>query len=359
MTRPHAAAIVEDAWHRRVDAVLRGRGWKTRLVAHTGYGSEEFVRVLGRVLLSRRPEEAREDVGASSAELRSAEDEQRGWRAFITAPAMHVPVTVTVGSKTIRTRSDRSGYVDVRVTGHGLPPGWHEAVLRSPDAEDTVAAVLVIGADSTLGLISDIDDTVISTSLPRPMIAAWNTFVKSENARHVVPGMATMYRELLKAHPGAPMVYLSTGAWNTAPTLTRFLRRHGYPPGPLLLTDWGPTNTGWFRSGQDHKRSCLHRLANEFPSIRWVLIGDDGQHDPKIYGDFSEQRPDRVAAIAIRQLTPSEQVLSHGIPVSLEEFVAARDRHSRDVPVCRAGDGYGLLRLLRAALGLEEEARRA
>ena len=153
------------------------------------------------------------------------------------------------------------------------------------------------------------------------------------------------------------MVYVSTGAWNTAPTLTRFLRRHGYPPGPLLLTDWGPTNTGWFRSGQDHKRACLHRLANEFPHIRWVLVGDDGQHDPKIYGDFVEQRPDTVAAIAIRELTPSEQVLSHGIPVSLEEFTPARGRHEKEVPVCRAGDGYGLVRLLRVALGPRNSRR--
>jgi phosphatidate phosphatase APP1 len=354
MARPHASAIVEDAWHRRVDAVLRARGWKTRIVAHTGYGSQEFVRVLGRVLLTRRPEAgSREDAGASTAELRSAEDERRGWRAFITAPAMNVPVTITVGEQVIRTRTDRSGYVDVRVKEHGLAPGWHEARLTSVDAEDVVAAVVVIDSEQTFGLISDIDDTVISTSLPRPMIAAWNTFVKNENARHVVGGMATMYRSLLEAHPGAPMVYVSTGAWNTAPTLTRFLRRHGYPPGPLLLTDWGPTNTGWFRSGQDHKRACLHRLANEFPSIRWVLVGDDGQHDPKIYGDFAEQRPDAVAAIAIRELTPSEQVLSHGIPVSLEEFVPARERHRKHVPVCRAGDGYGLLRLLQAALEID------
>jgi phosphatidate phosphatase APP1 len=352
MARPHAASIVEDAWHRRVDSVLRRRGWKTRVVAHTGYGTEEFARVLGRVLLTRRPEPgAREDAGASVAELRSAEDERRGWRAFITAPAMHVPVTITLGDQRLYSRSDRSGYVDVKVKGHGLPAGWHEATIEAQDAEPVQVAVMVVGSDQTFGLISDIDDTVISTSLPRPMIAAWNTFVKNENARHVVPGMATMYRQLLEDHPGAPMVYVSTGAWNTAPTLTRFLRRHGYPAGPLLLTDWGPTNTGWFRSGQDHKRACLHRLANELPSVRWVLVGDDGQHDPKIYGDFAEQRPDRVAAIAIRELTPSEQVLSHGLPVSLEEFVPARDRHQREVPVCRAADGYGLLRLLRVALG--------
>ncbi|MDR6863293.1 phosphatase domain-containing protein [Phycicoccus sp. 3266] len=351
MARPHAAAIVEDAWHRRVDAVLRGRGWQTRIVAHTGYGSEDWARVLGRVLLTRRnPGGQREDVGASSAQLRSAEEERRGWRAFITAPAMNVPVTIVLGSKRIHTRTDRSGYIDVKVKDHGLPAGWAEATITSVDAETVQAAVMLVGRDQRLGLISDIDDTVISTSLPRPMIAAWNTFVKSENARHVVPGMATMYRELLAASPGAPMVYVSTGAWNTAPTLTRFLRRHGYPAGPLLLTDWGPTNTGWFRSGQDHKRACLHRLANEFPQVRWVLIGDDGQHDPKIYGDFARQRPDRVEAIAIRELTPSEQVLSHGIPVSREELTPSRDRHEKDVPVCRAGDGYGLLQLLRVAL---------
>ena len=103
------------------------------------------------------------------------------------------------------------------------------------------------------------------TALPRPFIAAWNTFVRHEKARHVVPGMAPLYRTLLEEHPGAPIFYLSTGAWNTAPTLTRFLKRHGYPAGPLLLTDWGPTNTGWFRSGQEHKRAALHRLAASSP----------------------------------------------------------------------------------------------
>jgi hypothetical protein len=86
-----------------------------------------------------------------------------------------------------------------------------------------------------------------------------------------------------------------------------------------------------------------------------VLVGDDGQHDPTIYGDFSTQRPDRVAAIAIRELTPSEQVLSHGIPVPLEELHLARDRRQHEVPVCRAGDGYGLLRLLDLALGRGQE----
>src|SRR5947209_3086165 len=85
--------------------------------------------------------------------------------------------------------------------------------------------------------------------LLRPPGAFWNTFVRQEAARLPVPGMPLLYHALLDAHPGAFVVYLSTGPWNVAPALEEFLARHGYPPGPLLLTDWGPTASGWFRSG--------------------------------------------------------------------------------------------------------------
>ncbi|MEO7060314.1 MAG: phosphatase domain-containing protein, partial [Lapillicoccus sp.] len=207
----------------------------------------------------------------------------------------------------------------------------------------------IVGDDVDYGLVSDIDDTVITTSLPRMFLAAWNTFVRHEGSRRVVAGMAPLYRELIAAHPGAPVVYISTGAWNTAPPLSRFLRNHGYPLGPLLLTDWGPTNTGWFRSGQEHKRACLDRLAREFPKIKWVLVGDDGQHDLKVYSDFAEARPERIDSVAIRQLSPTEQILSHGIPVATEELTPRTSRVPREIPIYYAPDGFGLLRILRAA----------
>ncbi len=349
MSRPHAAAVVEDAWHRQVDRGLRRRGWGNRIIGHTGYGSSGFVRIFARVLLGRTHDPSEIEADVTYGGLRSPYGRARGWRAFVTAPAMNVPVTVTVGEQVAHSRSDRSGHVDFTVQGHGLEPGWHEVTISAQYADPVQADVFVVGPDVRYGLVSDIDDTVISTHLPRMMIAAWNTFVRHEGARHVVPGMAPMYRVLLDAHPGAPIVYVSTGAWNTAPTLSRFLKTHGYPSGPLLLTDWGPTNTGWFRSGQEHKRASLDRLGRDFPQIRWLLIGDDGQHDPKIYQDFAEARPELVDAIAIRQLTATEQVLSHGLPVSNEEIAPRPHRAIREVPVFYAPDGYGLLRILRVA----------
>ncbi len=193
-----------------------------------------------------------------------------------------------------------------------LPPGWHTVILRAGESARAEADLVVIDPATRFGIVSDIDDTVMVTALPRPLLAAWHTFVVNEHARTPTPGMAVLYERLAALHPDSPVIYLSTGAWNVAPTLTRFLSRNLYPPGPLLLTDWGPTPDRWFRSGPDHKRGNLARLAEEFPDIDWLLVGDDGQHDEMIYGEFAERFGDHLAAVAIRQLTPGEAVLAGG-----------------------------------------------
>ena len=103
MARPPVAYLLEDAFHRRTNALMRGRGWGTRTISHTGYGSQDFVRVLGRVLLSRRTKgPAVSEAEGNLSDLRDNAGEQRGWRAFVTAGAMHVPVRVIVGDHTRR-----------------------------------------------------------------------------------------------------------------------------------------------------------------------------------------------------------------------------------------------------------------
>jgi phosphatidate phosphatase APP1 len=344
MSRPHAAAIIEDAVHEQVERVLRSRGWGNRVITHVGYGSSSFVRVYARVVLGRKGREQTEGPEArqDATGALSPAHYDRGWRSFITSPATGVPVKVTAGDREVYGRSDRGGHVDIVARDHGLAPGWQQVLVEVQGAEPVAADVFIVADGVTHGIVSDIDDTVITTMLPRPMIAAFNTFVRRGKARHAVAGMAPMYRRILSAHPGAPIVYVSTGAWNTSATLNRFLVDNGFPLGPLMLTDWGPTNTGWFRSGQDHKRTSLHRLARDFPDITWLLVGDDGQHDPALYSEFAEARPDRVDAICIRQLTPAEQVLSN--PIKLDPPL--RPWAARTVQTFSAPDGHGLLRLL-------------
>lgn len=350
VARPHIAAVIEDAVSVRVERVLRRRGREERVIGYTGYGTPEHARLLARVVL-RRPAadgdpQALADAEATEAELDEAQQTRRGWRSFVTASVMDSPVQIDLGSTSVTAISDRGGYIDTVVRGHELAPGWHQGTITTVNGSSVQTAVQIVDPDVTFGVVSDIDDTVMVTHLPRMLIAAWNTFVRSEQAREVVPGMSALYRSLLAEHHGAPIFYLSTGAWNTAPTLTRFLQRHDYPAGALLLTDWGPTNTGWFRSGRQHKTDQLHRLMNEFPNIRWVLVGDDGQHDPMIYGDFAEQHPDAVEVVAIRRLTATQHVLSHVLPVATDELLG---KSREGVPMVKAPEGFTLHRLIHQA----------
>lgn len=336
MSKPHLARLAENTWNNLSGRFLRSRGWRPLIVPHVGYGGPGFVRVFARVLLTPADWEPEETAG------------RRGWRNFLTSELPGAAVTVTVDGAAHQVGCDASGNLDARLPAPGLAPGWAEVRLSTPNAEPVSAPVLVVSGAETFGLVSDIDDTVLRTSLPRPLVAAYRTFVQTESARRPVPGMAGMYARVLAEHPGAPTVYVSTGAWNTAPMLRRFLSRHGFPAGPLLLTDWGPTNTGWFRSGQDHKRACLARLAEDFPSICWLLVGDDGQHDPSLYGEFARSRPERVRAIAIRQLNPGEQVLAHG--TSGTRTGEGEGEEVLPVPEVRGPDGDALAEALRRVL---------
>jgi phosphatidate phosphatase APP1 len=296
----HRPARIDHAVMRWRARRAREAGYVAGVIPYTGYGSTSWIRVLGRSLLTKDP------LGRSrTGEPAGA----RGWRSFTSVPVEKAEVRVDVEGTSHLVTADRSGIIDA-VVDVELTPGWHTIGLSAEGSAVVEAQMFIVDSDTRFGVVSDIDDTVMVTALPRPMLAAWHTFVVNEHARSATPGMPVLYERLSDAYPYSPVIYLSTGAWNVAPTLTRFLSRNLYPSGTLLLTDWGPTADRWFRSGQLHKKTSLERLATEFPDIKWLLVGDDGQHDPQIYSDFVAAHPDKVTAVCIRQLSPGEAVLA-------------------------------------------------
>ncbi|HET6270716.1 MAG TPA: phosphatase domain-containing protein [Arthrobacter sp.] len=324
------AHLASDTVNRFRLKAARRWNFAPQTVAYQGYGSTQWVRVLGRVVLTRKP------APGSHAERAAQNGNQniRGWRAFTSVPIQFTEVEIEVDGVTSRVRADRGGLVDT-IVPVSLAPGWHTAVLRAEGTEPAKASIFVISPETKLGIVSDIDDTVMVTALPRPFLALWNTFVLNERARMATPGMPVLMDRLKVVHPEAPVIYLSTGPWNAAPTLARFLSRNMYPSGALLLTDWGLTADRWFRSGQEHKRRNLELLAQEFPNMRWLLFGDNGQHDEGIYSEFAQRHPDHVAAICIRQLSASEAVLAGG-------HSETGDHTGSTVPWIYSPDGAGM-----------------
>lgn len=319
----HTAARVEDRVHEWARNRVQKRDWRRTVVCYDSYGTETSVRVLGRMILTRN--------GKLAADMHAS---IRGFRSFGAVPLANETAWVRIGDQEHMVECDRGGIIDMVIPGV-YEPGPVEIELWTSDSMVDRATVTIIGEDQRFGIISDIDDTVMVTALPRPFLAAWNTFVLDEHARSPVSGMAVLYDRLTYLRPNSPIIYLSTGAWNVAPTLKRFLSRNLYPDGPLLLTDWGPTTTRAFRSGVEHKRNSLERLARELPHMTWLLIGDDGQFDEYVYGEFVDNHPENVAAVAIRQLTAGEAVWAGGR--------SRRTGQGQGVPWIYASDGAGLV----------------
>ncbi|WP_241175873.1 phosphatase domain-containing protein [Modestobacter sp. KNN46-3] len=320
---------LENGLRDQLARVARRRGWHPAALSYPGYGASGSARVLGRLLLAP----AGTDPGARR--------HIPGWRRLLTLEQPQGEVEIELGGVRHRARSDDAGLVDVTLDVE-LPPGRAEAELVVPGREPVRATVHVAGPDVRRGVVCDVDDTVWVTGLRHPLRAAWRTLARSSSGRTMVPGMAGLLTRLVQDHPHAPVVYLSNGPWNLAGPVARFLDRNRFPAGALLMTDWGVTPRGWFRDGRAHKRGALERLTADLPGIRWVLVGDDGEHDPEIYRGFARQHPDRVEAIALRQVHPADAADPSG--------------DVEGVPVVRAPDGAQLAAHLDAALDLPPAA---
>lgn len=152
-------------------------------------------------------------------------------------------------------------------------------------------------------VVSDIDDTIKISSVTNREELLANTFFRPWRA---VPGMADLYRWW--GEPGAEFHYLSGSPWQLQGPLSAFLKKDGFPPGIFHLRRFrlkDGNKTEFFGDPAEHKKRILKRLLREFPARVFVLVGDDGEKDPEIYGEIARRHPGRVKAIFIRRAAGS------------------------------------------------------
>ena len=78
-----------------------------------------------------------------------------------------------------------------------------------------------------------------------------------------------------------------------------------------MLRDIGFGGETKFRGGHmGHKFKEIKQILEAYPNLQFVLVGDSGQEDPKIYREVVKQYPGRILAIYIRdvQLADREKI---------------------------------------------------
>ncbi len=270
----------------RPTVIVTYRGWYANGVAHM------TARAIEKPLFS---------VGEVSAGMGQAM--RSNLRRFTVLTMPGVRIRASMGSAHGEFVSDDNGYYDITLEVGQLSPGWH--VIDIDPTEDgglahTTGRVLVPDPQGHLSVVSDIDDTILKTGLTQRWTATGRTLLRDVSDRKPVPGMATFYaglsRGVGKSKP-VPFYYVSTGSWNLYDYLVAFMNLHGFPRGPLFLTDWGPTGDRLMRDGREHKRNSIRALIRANPGHQFVLVGDVGQGDPETYEVMAREFPQSVRAM--------------------------------------------------------------
>ena len=156
-----------------------------------------------------------------------------------------------------------------------------------------------------------------------------NTFFKNPLQRDVVEGMADLYARVLASNPrpdAAPLFYLSSSPRQLNGYIGAFLERNEFPRGVLITRRLTFDREGLAQlDSVAYKTARLVDILERLPDVTFVLVGDDGENDPRIYEGVRERYPERIAAIWIRRANPLGDVeaLPEG-QIEVDEVLSGR-----------------------------------
>ncbi|WP_168771053.1 App1 family protein [Palleronia sediminis] len=306
----HRAALwIEEGWHR-----LRRRKPPEAPVldAYRGFAVPGGLVLRGRVLAALR--RTTPDPGQSRWQnLREIVS------LFLTHEVAQVPVVVAGGEG--RAISDEEGYVWLEVAG-SFAPGWAEVELEiegKPETRTTFRA-MVPDPEARLGIVSDIDDTMLETGAYSLARNLWTTFTGSARTRRIFPD-AIVLMDHLSEHGRNPVWYVSSSPWNLHAFLDKVFDRAGLTIGPMFLRDLGLSQDGFLAGGHGaHKGDAIDRIIRANPGLSFVLVGDTGQHDAEIYLEACHRHAGRIAAVILREPGPGPDDASRAAIASIRRL---------------------------------------
>lgn len=256
-----------------------------------GYGTPEGVVVHGRVL-SRRQAEAVSKKPGLLRNIRAMASH------FVTREVSDVEVEVA-GTMT---RSGEEGYFKVCVFVADTETAYLTVTLPAHGYR-CQAPIVIPDPDARFGIISDIDDTVMQTgafSLARNL---WTTLTGSVESRKIFPDTVALIRT--RQASKNPVFFVSSSPWNLHSFLSAVFQRNDVPFGPKFLRDLGISETQFIKSSHgSHKGDAIDTIIAANPGLRFVLIGDTGQHDGHVYLEAIERHKTVIAEVCLRHAGP-------------------------------------------------------
>jgi phosphatidate phosphatase APP1 len=292
-----------DTARRRIDARF---GWARpkHIEAYRGWADGKTVEFTGRVLASKPMGGPKDDDDWWDNLLNT-------YRRFESDEVPGVALKAQFRGAQATATSDAEGYYRFAFDTAAVPLDelWDNAAVSLADGTLlTPQPILQVGPKAAYGCISDIDDTILHSSILDWKTAAQLTFLHNARTRKPLQGVAKLYQALQAGADGQarnPIFYVSSSPWNLYDLLEDFLELNAIPFGPIHLRDLGFDPGKFVKSaGHGHKLERAREIILRFPQLRWVLLGDSGQADAELYAEAAREFGDRILAIYIRDVDP-------------------------------------------------------
>lgn len=242
--------------------------------------------------------------------------------------------------------------IDEDLSEYASDEGWleYEVHYRNEVEEKTElinsparGEFLVPSVEAEYGVISDIDDTILHTGVTS--FLKWrllkNSLLTNAYKRIPLKNAPGLYQKLHKGKSGKnknPMFYLSNSPWNLYEYLKLFLDYNKFPKGPILLRDFRTPFEGTIKPEKPHKQKEIANILKTYPDMKFILIGDSGEHDASIYTEMAAQYSDRILAIYLRSVKHKKQMERvrsiidefDTVPVLMADSSKAAEDHARE-----------------------------
>lgn len=247
------------------------------------------------------------------AESRSAAQEGDGklknlWRNVRTLKNEEregVKLTLHIGPETAHAVTDDEGFFQAFVKSTRISRDGWQTVRAEGKRTHGEGQLLLVPRVNKLGVISDIDDTIMVSEVTDKKKLLENTFLKNPKQRKTFPCTASFYRRLLaqNAMPAAaPMFYVSASPRQLNDNLQQFLKHHSFPRGVLITKRVNGDNHDPLLDQQKYKLEKIEAILAALNWVNFVLIGDDGERDPEIFRELQQRYPERIHAVYIRKV---------------------------------------------------------
>ncbi len=312
----HSLSSIDDFFDVRWRGMKQRMGWDgiPRIQPYIGFANDDLAWFHGRVLTSPPKDLPDEDDNWWDNLLQT-------YQRFASDEVVGVEVEIDFAGQRHRVTTDDEGYFHLETANTPdvrRSHSWQSIAMRivgspkvSPDESATFSKMLTPPKAARFGIISDIDDTVLHTGITGLTAAARLTFLHNARTRKPLPGVAALYHALQQGtSPGTsqrnPIFYVSSSPWNLFDLLEDFLDLNDIPPGPILLRDLGFDRNKFLKEGHEHKLEKVLRIMSAFPELPFVLLGDSGQEDARLYAEAALQKPEQILMIFIRDVDPNE-----------------------------------------------------